>query len=145
MEKLHIYTRSLLVPKLVFSHKDVRLSVLRIPEFESQKFLKSIKIPVFSFLNFSYFELLIFFFLKYWAKNTSRTKYFSFDQKLVILYQMLIKYVSNWVVCPISAWYCQAQPKVQTKASAFGWDGYNIIIIQPPTHPPTRTSMKETR
>ena len=31
--------------------------------------------------------------------------------------------------------YCQAQPKVQTKASAFGWDGYNIIIIQPPTHP----------
>ena len=29
----------------------------------------------------------------------------------------------------------QAQPKVQTKASAFGWDGYNIIIIQPPTHP----------
>ena len=30
---------------------------------------------------------------------------------------------------------CQAQPKVQTKASAFGWDGYNIIIIQPPTHP----------
>ena len=33
------------------------------------------------------------------------------------------------------SWYCQAQPKVQTKASAFGWDGYNIIIIQPPTHP----------
>ena len=31
--------------------------------------------------------------------------------------------------------FCQAQPKVQTKASAFGWDGYNIIIIQPPTHP----------
>ena len=31
--------------------------------------------------------------------------------------------------------YCQAQPKVQTKASAFGWDGYNIIMIQPPTHP----------
>ena len=29
--------------------------------------------------------------------------------------------------------YCQAQPKVQTKASAFGWDGYIIIIIQPPT------------
>ena len=57
MEKLHIYTRSLLVPKLVFSHKDVRLSVLRIPEFESQKFLKSIKITVFSFLTFwaSYF------------------------------------------------------------------------------------------
>ena len=32
---------------------------------------------------------------------------------------------------------CQAQPKVQTKASAFGWDGYNIIIIQQSTHPPT--------
>ena len=30
---------------------------------------------------------------------------------------------------------CQAQPKVQTNASAFGWDGYIIIIIQPPTHP----------
>ena len=69
MEKLHIYTRSLLVPKLVFSHKDVRLSVLRIPEFESQKFLKSIKIPVFSFLNFSYFELLIFFLLKILGKK----------------------------------------------------------------------------
>ena len=54
MEKLHIYTRSLLVPKLVFSHKDVRLSVLRIPEFESQKFLKSIKIPVLSSLESKY-------------------------------------------------------------------------------------------
>ena len=32
--------------------------------------------------------------------------------------------------------YCQAQPKVKTKASAFGSDGYNIIIIQPSTHPP---------
>ena len=31
--------------------------------------------------------------------------------------------------------FCQAQPKVQLKASAFGWDGYNIIIIQPPTRP----------
>ena len=29
--------------------------------------------------------------------------------------------------------FCQAQPKIQTKASAFGWDGYKIIIIQPPT------------
>ena len=27
---------------------------------------------------------------------------------------------------------CQAQPKVQTKASAFGWDGYDMIIIHPP-------------
>ena len=39
--------------------------------------------------------------------------------------------------------YCQAQPKVQTKASAFGWDGYNIIIIQPPTHPPTHPDKYE--
>ena len=31
--------------------------------------------------------------------------------------------------------FCQAQPKVLTKASAFGWDGYNIIIIHQPTHP----------
>ena len=60
-----------MVPKLVFSHKDVRLSVLRIPEFESQKFLRSIKIPVFSFLKFSYFEPLIF--LKFCTKNTFRT------------------------------------------------------------------------
>ena len=40
--------------------------------------------------------------------------------------------------------FCQAQPKVQTKATAFGWDGYNIITIQPPTNPPTQKSMKET-
>ena len=41
---------------------------LRFPEFESQKFLRSIKISVFSFLTFSYFEPLIF--LKYCTKNT---------------------------------------------------------------------------
>ena len=38
---------------------------------------------------------------------------------------------------------CQAQPKVPTKASAFGWDGYKIIIIQPPTHPPTHPDKYE--
>jgi len=31
--------------------------------------------------------------------------------------------------------YCQAQPKVQPKASAFGWDGYIFHVIQTPTHP----------
>ena len=40
-------------------------------------------------------------------------------------------------------YFCQAQPKVQTKASAFGWDGYKIIIIQPPTHPPTHPDKYE--
>ena len=87
MEKLHIYTRSLLVPKLVFSHKDVRLSVLRIPEFESQKFLKSIKIPVFSFLNFLQFEPQIF--LKFCIKNIISTK------KYLLLVKKLGHLVTN--------------------------------------------------
>ena len=52
---------------------------LRIPEFESQKFLRSIKIPVFSFLTFSYFEPLIF--LKFYTKNTSRTIILDFWSK----------------------------------------------------------------
>ena len=52
---------------------------LRIPEFESQKFLRSIKISVFSFLTFSYFEPLIF--LKFYTKNTSRTIILDFWSK----------------------------------------------------------------
>ena len=43
---------------------------LRIPEFESHKFLRLIKIPVFSLLKFSYFEPRIF--LKFYTKNTFR-------------------------------------------------------------------------
>ena len=43
---------------------------LRIHEFESQKFLRPINTPVFSFLKFSYFEPHIF--LKFYAKNTFR-------------------------------------------------------------------------
>ena len=45
--------------------------VLRIPEFESQKFLKLVEIPAFNFLKFSYFETCIF--LKFYTKNILRT------------------------------------------------------------------------
>ena len=55
------------------------LAFLRIPEFESQKFLRLIKIPVFSFLTFSCFEPLIF--LRSYTKNTSRTIILDFWSK----------------------------------------------------------------
>ena len=64
---------------------------LRIPEFESQKFLRSIKIPVFSFLTFSYFEPLIF--LKFYTKNTSRTIILDFWSKEL---SFCIKCWWNW-------------------------------------------------
>ena len=51
----------------------------------------------------------------------------------------------NQMVWSLKCSFCQAQPKVQTKASAFGWDGYNIIIIQPPTHPPGRVWRRRDR
>ena len=77
---------------------------LRITEFESQKFLRSIKILVFSFLIFSYFEPLIF--LKFYTKNTFWTIISWFlVKRVVILHQMLMKLVSNWVICLFSAWY----------------------------------------
>ena len=52
---------------------------LRIPEFESQKFLRSIKIPVFSFIKLSYFEPHIF--LKFYTNTTFRTIILGFGQK----------------------------------------------------------------
>ena len=57
---------------------------LRIPDFESQKFFRFIKIPVFSFLTFSYFEPLIF--LKCYTKNTSWTIIFDFWSKELSFY-----------------------------------------------------------
>ena len=52
---------------------------LRNPEFESQKFLKLIKIPVFSFLKFLQFEPPIF--LRFCVKNIIRTKILAFWSK----------------------------------------------------------------
>ena len=52
-----------------------------------------------------------------------------FSLALGIILGIMFTFVPNFTS------YCQAQPKVQTKASAFGWDSYIIIIIQPPTYP----------
>ena len=81
---------------LFFFYKKPRVrgsgsAFLRIPEFESQKFLRSIKIPVFSFLTFSYFEPLIF--LKFYTKNTSRTIILDFWSKEL---SFCIKCWWNW-------------------------------------------------
>ena len=72
------------VTEYTFFYKKPRVrgsgsAFLRIPDFKSQKILKLIKIPVFSFLKFSYFESLIF--LKFYTKNTSRTIILDFGQK----------------------------------------------------------------
>ena len=66
----HLHT----ISEYTFFYKKPRVrgsgsAFLRISEFEAQKFFKLIKIPVFSFLEFSFFEPLIF--LKYFAINTS--------------------------------------------------------------------------
>ena len=47
-------------------------------------------------------------------------------------------------ICFTKRWYyCQAQPKAQTKASAVGW--YGFTSFNPTTCPPTQTNMKETK
>ena len=53
--------------------------------------------------------------------------------------------LTSWLLILGSIEDCQAQPKVKTKASAFGWDGHNIIIIQPPTHPPGQVWRRRDR
>ena len=95
---LLVYLSSIIINSdtLNFFYKKPRVrgsgsAFLRIPEFESQKFLRSIKIPVFSFLTFSYFEPLIF--LKFYTKNTSRTIILDFWSKEL---SFCIKCWWNW-------------------------------------------------
>ena len=61
---------------------------LRILEFETQKFLKLIKIRVFSFLKISCFEPPIF--LNFEAKILAGQLFVNFGQKIGHLVQMLI-------------------------------------------------------
>ena len=80
----------------------------------------------------------------YWPYSTDKVPYlFSLnnqDKKFFCRDFKEKHQTKNSIIYKLPLRYCQARPKVQTKASAFGWDGYNIIIIQPPTHTPTHPS-----